>query len=83
MIAIANVDARVINVSTGSCEGRIANTPRGTMGFGYDPVFIPEGFDETFAELQTDVKNRISHRARALTGAAEFLRSLTVRPDAS
>lgn len=81
VIAIANEDGKVINLSTGTCEGRIAEAPRGTNGFGYDPVFIPEGFNQTFAELQADAKNRISHRARALSGAAEFLRSLTVTSD--
>lgn len=78
VITIADETERVINVSTGTCEGRIADTPRGTNGFGYDPIFIPKGFDRTFAELETKVKNRISHRARALASASEFLRSLTV-----
>ena len=73
VIAIADEEGNVINLSTGRCEGQIAPAPRGHNGFGYDPVFIPEGFDQTFAELQAEVKNRISHRARALSGAAEFL----------
>ena len=49
----------------GVCEGRIATGRSGTGGFGYDPVFIPEGYGRTFAELGEDVKNQISHRARA------------------
>ena len=49
----------------GVCEGRIATEKRGAGGFGYDPVFIPDGFGQTFAELGDDVKNRISHRAKA------------------
>jgi XTP/dITP diphosphohydrolase len=77
VIAIADENGKVINVSTGTCEGQIAEVARGANGFGYDPVFIPQGFDRTFAELQTEVKNRISHRAHALSGAAEFLRRLT------
>jgi XTP/dITP diphosphohydrolase len=77
VIAIADEDGRVIHISKGTCEGRIADAPRGTNGFGYDPVFAPDGFDQTFAELQTKVKNRISHRARALAAACEFLRNLT------
>lgn len=81
VIAIASGDGRIIHISTGTCEGRIADAPHGTNGFGYDPVFIPDGFERTFAELQTEVKNRISHRARALSGAAEFLRSLTTSSD--
>lgn len=49
----------------GICEGRIALEKSGTGGFGYDPVFVPDGYDETFAELGDEVKNRISHRAIA------------------
>src|SRR6185295_18480816 len=50
----------------GACEGRIILAPRGHGGFGYDPVFLPDGFDETFAELGEETKNRLSHRAKAL-----------------
>lgn len=56
----------------GVCPGRIAFSKRGDGGFGYDPVFIPEGFEQTFAELGEEVKNRISHRAQA----TEKLRSV-------
>jgi XTP/dITP diphosphohydrolase len=47
-------------------EGKIAERPRGSHGFGYDPIFIPDGFTETFAELPGEVKNNISHRAKAI-----------------
>jgi XTP/dITP diphosphohydrolase len=57
----------------GTCEGRILLEPRGTNGFGYDPLFVPEGFEQTFAELGEDVKNRLSHRARALAKLKEQL----------
>ena len=57
----------------GECEGSIIRAPRGESGFGYDPVFVPEGFDETFAELGPDIKNGISHRARALRAFREKL----------
>ena len=53
-------------VFDGSCEGRIGFGPRGRGGFGYDPLFIPEGRTESFAELGEDIKNQSSHRARAL-----------------
>jgi XTP/dITP diphosphohydrolase len=77
-VAIANEEGAVVHVSSGVCEGKIAFAPRGAAGFGYDPIFIPRGGDETFAELKAEVKNKISHRAQALSGAHEFLRSLTV-----
>jgi len=51
----------------GVCEGSIITKERGTGGFGYDPLFIPSGYDQTFGELPDDVKNRLSHRAHALT----------------
>lgn len=50
----------------GTCEGRIDFAPRGKGGFGYDPLFIPNGFEQSFAELGEDTKNRLSHRAKAL-----------------
>lgn len=51
---------------TGTCEGRIALQPRGRNGFGYDPLFIKNDYDKTFAELDEQTKNRISHRRKAL-----------------
>lgn len=55
----------VILTAEGVCEGHIALSPRGKKGFGYDPVFIPLGYDETMAELSLSEKNKISHRGRA------------------
>ena len=60
----------------GMCEGRILFEPRGTAGFGYDPFFVPNGFDRTFAELGETEKNRISHRANALRKLKEKLAHL-------
>ncbi len=60
----------------GSVEGVIINQERGEGGFGYDSLFVPTGYCETFAQLSADVKNRESHRARALAKAHEFLRGL-------
>ena len=76
-IAIADPKGTILNLSIGTCEGTITKTPRGENGFGYDPIFIPRGYEQTFAELGSDVKNRISHRANALEQAGEYLRSLT------
>ena len=60
----------------GVVEGRIADKARGSGGFGYDPIFIPEGFQQTFGELPAEVKNTISHRAKAIRRLATKLRQL-------
>jgi len=65
-VAIASPGGEVLNLSEGICEGTITFEPRGTSGFGYDPLFVPNGYNQTFAELPDELKNRISHRARAL-----------------
>jgi XTP/dITP diphosphohydrolase len=57
----------------GVCEGRIAFAPAGSGGFGYDPLFLPQGYHESFAELGQDIKNQLSHRARALARLKESL----------
>ena len=58
----------------GIVEGRIAEQPSGGGGFGYDPLFIPDGFSKTFAEMSADEKNEVSHRGRAVRRLVEFLR---------
>jgi XTP/dITP diphosphohydrolase len=65
VLAIAR-DGQVLATFEGVVEGKIAERPRGSHGFGYDPIFVPEGFEETFAELPEEVKNNISHRAHAI-----------------
>ncbi len=59
----------------GACPGSIATEKRGDKGWGYDPVFIPEGYDQTFAELGDAVKNQVSHRARAMVKLVDTLRT--------
>lgn len=78
VIAIAQNEGKVVNMSMGECKGEIAREPRGDGGFGYDPIFIPESSTLTFGQLEAAAKNRISHRARALSKALAFLRALTV-----
>lgn len=58
----------------GLVKGEIIREKRGEAGFGYDPIFVPEGFDMTFAELGEDIKNQISHRARAVNKLCTFLK---------
>jgi XTP/dITP diphosphohydrolase len=58
----------------GVVEGRIAYEKSGTGGFGYDPIFIPEGYDQSFACLGADIKNTISHRARAVQQLSDYLK---------
>lgn len=76
-LAIASPNQEILYTSQATCEGRIADAPRGSGGFGYDPVFMPMGFTQTFGELSADIKNGISHRGRALAKARQFLASLT------
>jgi XTP/dITP diphosphohydrolase len=59
----------------GACEGRISFAPSGAGGFGYDPLFVPGGFEKSFAELGEDIKNRLSHRAKALAKLKAHLSS--------
>lgn len=58
----------------GICKGKIIEEKRGNTGFGYDPIFVPEGYNETFAELGNDIKNKISHRAKAVDLLCHFLK---------
>lgn len=61
---------------TGTVHGAIADNPRGSEGFGYDPLFIPEGYEQTFAELGSSVKEQLSHRARAFKQVVTYLQTI-------
>lgn len=73
VVAVADPTGTILNISTGICSGTLTFAPRGTGGFGYDPLFVPDGYTQTFAELPESIKNRISHRALALVQTKEFL----------
>ncbi len=75
-IAVVQLSGGPCLLFDGACEGKIARAPSGQGGFGYDPLFIPSGFNRSFAELSGEVKNKISHRAVALAKLAQWLRTL-------
>lgn len=77
VMALSDSSGRVIHAVEGICAGSIAHSPRGNIGFGYDPIFVPDGFDQTFSELGDDVKQRISHRARATELIIRYLLHFT------
>ena len=74
VIALANPSAEIVFQATGVCPGRLTREPRGAGGFGYDPIFAPDGYEQTFGELPAALKNTISHRARALRQVSQWLR---------
>ena len=76
-IVLTNEAGEKIFEAEGICDGMIADQPRGENGFGYDPVFIPEGFNQTFGELSGEIKSNLSHRARAIEKIIRFLRDFT------
>lgn len=73
--AICLIEKGNKHVFEGIVKGRIIEAKRGNSGFGYDPVFIPEGYNETFAEMGNTEKNKISHRARAVAALCEYLQN--------
>ena len=75
VIALAQI-GNLLGTFEGVVEGRIVDSPRGARGFGYDPVFQPTGFEQTFAEMTPELKNRISHRAKAIVALRIRLRDI-------
>ncbi|OLN22611.1 non-canonical purine NTP pyrophosphatase [Domibacillus antri] len=80
VLAVAFPDRQEPVIVEGSCEGRIAHEEQGTNGFGYDPLFIPDGFEVTMAQLNAGEKNAISHRAAALQKLRAVLPELAGEP---
>ena len=76
-IALIYPDGREV-LSEGYMYGKIIHAPRGNGGFGYDPLFIPDGMDRTVAEITSEEKNKISHRANALSGLCEKLDAMRI-----
>jgi XTP/dITP diphosphohydrolase len=72
---LALVGEGIEELTEGICGGVLAELPRGTNGFGYDPIFIPDGFTRTYAELTADEKNRISHRSRSFEKMREVIKA--------
>jgi XTP/dITP diphosphohydrolase len=75
VIALAR-EGKLLGTFEGTVEGTIIERARGSHGFGYDPIFVPNGFGQTFAELPAEVKNRISHRAKAIRALSVKLAAL-------
>lgn len=73
VIALAAPRGNIVHSEVATCDGRIASEARGSNGFGYDSIFIPEGYEQTFGELPNSIKSRISHRARASRQIVDFL----------
>lgn len=66
-----------VHLFEGRCDGFILEAPRGDGGFGYDPIFVPEGYERSFGELPPDIKNKISHRGKAVRQMIAFLKEKT------
>lgn len=76
-MALADAAGGVKFLSEGVCGGKIAAQPRGANGFGYDPIFVPDGYSQTFGELSDEIKREVSHRGRAFAKIIRFLRRIT------
>lgn len=76
-ISLADPDGNILFTGEGHCSGSIIEKPAGNNGFGYDPVFVPLGYNETFGELSDDIKHKISHRSRATHLFIRFLLDFT------
>ena len=76
VLVLVDPNGAELATADGACEGHIVQAPRGERGFGYDPLFVPEGYSVTMAELPPEEKNRISHRAKAAARLVRLLQGL-------
>ncbi|MBO6181020.1 RdgB/HAM1 family non-canonical purine NTP pyrophosphatase [bacterium] len=74
VMTLTDKDGNVLNQEIGECHGQIATEQYGTNGFGYDPVFLVDGYDITMAQMSEDLKNTISHRANALSKMVKYIK---------
>ena len=81
ILAIGYHDGKMAHIFTGQVEGKIANEIKGDNGFGWDAVFIPNGYDKTFAEMTFEEKNKVSHRRRAFDKFKNYLDSQNLKKD--
>ena len=72
-MTLVDKDGNTIHTTKGECHGQIIKERKGSNGFGYDPIFMPDGYDITLAEMSEDGKNKISHRGKALTQMLKFI----------
>lgn len=76
-MTLVDKDGNILNQEIGECHGQIATIQSGTNGFGYDPVFVVDGYSITMADMPEDLKNKISHRANALSKMIKFIQNLS------
>ena len=74
VMTLTDKDGKVLNQEIGECHGQIATEQHGTNGFGYDPIFLVDGYDITMAQMSEDLKNKISHRANALSKMVKYIK---------
>ena len=75
VMTLVDTEGNILNQEIGECHGQIVKSQAGTNGFGYDPIFMPDGYDITIAQMSNDLKNKISHRGNALSKMIKFIQN--------